>query len=886
MYFIFDTETTGLPARGGPLRGYFHPKLVNKYDNARLVSIAWIVLNSDLNELKRGSALILPNGFKVPEESTRIHGISHQHAVEHGKDIQSVFDELVDDLAKCKCIVAHNVWFDVNVFKSECYRSNNIECLALFDRCVKYCTMAKGKELLGLPKYPTLSLLYQELFGQSLCNAHNASYDTLHCCACFRALKHIPHRGPIVSSPASSLAQPKRTRKQEVSYTNEQLAIINSEPSNSMLVLACPGSGKTHSIIGRIVHLITKHGVSEESIILTTFTRDAARQMKNRLEDVLGRDTRIVVGTIDALSLKFLRDTNHDTEHLDIAEYTPCCAALFRTQLGRSFASRFKYLFVDEFQDINRNQFELIKALFDNNTIITAVGDDAQNIYSFRGSDVGYTLRFSTLFPKSKSFRLTANFRSTQCIVDVANTVINKEMVSSTRKRDRASSGGAPVAERATLNFFKTFDEECANLHYRICDYTRSKRVKLNEIAILCPQNHFLYRIEEYFAKVGIPTFFMDGSSGENHPLQNEKVCLSTIHKAKGLEWSVVFLVIATDNIYCVNDKQESEGRNLFYVGITRPKDKLHISYSPVNGCNKPTRFINKNTMQVLDASDLPIIQFSSSNQRNQRKEESTSTETKKTNHWSAAIGGLLEVFPPPEFVSTLNITTDYELFLRTVVMRMYGVKNNATPYPFLSARVALASITVDYEQFMVFKKYIDSNRHKLDIIAKFLGNIPQNKAAILKHIASPTHPVDSSEVGLLLGLLKRMHQASTTYSIPLPQVKVFGKHAPLIPKHFRDLISESYEICKDATLKTTDILHHLWHVTACSSILQGNRKRMLHIPIDHKDRLQQLKSAMKNLSNYVEELQVSQWFDYDHILQMEHDYYFKDRDVEPQASC
>jgi DNA polymerase III epsilon subunit-like protein len=879
MYFIFDTETTGLPARGGPLRGYFHPKLVSKYDNARLVSIAWIVLDFDLNELKRGSALICPNGFKVPEESTRIHGISHQHAVEHGKDIQSVLDELVDDLAKCKCIVAHNVWFDVNVFKSECYRYSNIECLALFDRCVKYCTMAKGKELLGLPKYPTLSLLYHELFGQSLCNAHDASYDTLHCCACFRALKHIPHRGSILPSPVSSPAQPKRTRKQEVSYTNEQRAIINAEPDHSMLVLACPGSGKTHSIIGRIVHLITKHGVSEESIILTTFTRDAARQMKNRLEDVLGRDTRIVVGTIDALSLKFLRDTNHATEHLDIAEYTPCCAALFRTQLGRDFASHFKYLFVDEFQDINRNQFELIKALFDNNTIITAVGDDAQNIYSFRGSDVGYTLRFSTLFPKSKSFRLTANFRSTQCIVDVANTVINKGMISSTRKRDRS-------AERATLNFYKTFDEECANLHYRISDYTRSKRVKLNEIAILCPQNHFLYRIEEYFTKLGIPTYFMDGSGSSGNSgnsdrqAQNEKVCLSTIHKAKGLEWSIVFLVVATDNVYCVNDKQESEGRNLFYVGITRPKDMLHISYSPVNGCNKPTRFINTNTLEVMDTSDLPRIQFSSHGRVKDTKVSTDSHPSSKqfNNSWPSAVGGnILEVFPAPQFVLALGIETEYELFLRTVIMRKFQEQNDhVDPFPYVSARVALASITVDYEQLMVYKKYVDGNKHKLEQLANLLHNIPHNKAPILKYIATPLQPVDSSDSGLLLGLLKRMHQASTTYNISLAHVKVHGKHAPLLPRHLREEIVESYDICKDTTIPTTDILHHLWNVTKCASILQGNRKRILHIPLEHDDRLQQIKHAiLTNLNAYIAKLQASQCFDYEHILQMEQDYYF-----------
>jgi DNA polymerase III epsilon subunit-like protein len=869
MYFIFDTETTGLPARGGPLRGYFHPKILSKYEEARLVSIAWIVLDANLVELERNSALICPDGFTIPEESTRIHGITHQHALQHGKDIQIVLEKLVDVLARCKCIVAHNVWFDVNVFKSECYRRDSIECLALFDRSIKYCTMAKGKELLGLSKQPTLAVLYEDLFGQPLCNAHDALYDTIHCCDCFRALKHIPQRGPGIVSKAVR----KRPRQNEVTFTNEQLAIVHAEPNHSMLVLACPGAGKTQSIIGRIRHLITKHGASEESIILTTFTRDAARQMKERLEDTLGRETRIVVGTIDAISLRFLRETNHATEHLEIGEYTPCCAALMRTELGRTFAARFKYLFVDEFQDINRNQFELIKALFDNGTIVTAVGDDAQNIYSFRGSDVGYTLRFSTLFPKSKSYRLTVNFRSTPSIVDVANTVINKQMV---------SSKPSEQPDRATLNFFKTFDEECANLHYRISDYTRSKRVKLNEIAVLCPQNHFLYRIEEFLAKVGIPTHYMDSVNDHlthQAPQSDGKLCLSTIHKAKGLEWAIVFLVVATDNVYCVNDKQEYEGRNLFYVGVTRPKDMLHISYSPVNGCNKPARFINSKTLQVLDTADLPRIQFSSHHASQTHQQQKPASSTKQTRQWPV---DLLSVFPIPEFVSALGIVTEYEQFLRTVVMRMYAEQNNAElknaeqhdAYP--AARIALGSITVDYEQLMIYKKYIQGNTQVLAQIAssQLLCAIPKNKTQILKLIALPERPVDSADVGLILGLLKRMHQASGSFNIPLACVKVVGKHAPLVPKHLRDEILESYQICKNPSNRTLEILLDLWHVTKCCSVIQGNRKRILHIPMDQDNRLQQIQNAMASLPKQVEQFQASKCFDYALQLEAEEQYF------------
>jgi len=872
MYFIFDTETSGLPARGGPIRGYFHPKLLTKYDSARLVSIAWIVLDAELQEIERGSALIRPNGFVVSEDSTRIHGITHQHAVDNGKDIIEILDALVDLLAKCKCIVAHNVWFDVNIFKSECYRINHIECLALFDRCTKYCTMLKGRELLNLSKIPTLALLYNELFGKSLCNAHDARYDTLHCCACFLALKHIPQRGP---KPKDATSTTTTTSRPKIVYTMEQQTIIQADPDVSMLVLACPGSGKTQSIVGRIIHLIEKHSVNEPSIILTTFTRDAARQMKQRLEGALGRETGIVIGTIDAISLKFLRDTNHSTEHLDVSEYTPCCAALLHTQVGREFASQFKYLFVDEFQDINRSQFDLIKAMFDNQTVITAVGDDAQNIYSFRGSDVGYTLRFSTLFPKSKSFKLTNNFRSNSAIVDVANTVIEKKMVSAKSKR---RYGEEPV----TLSFFKSFEDECKQLHYRISDYTRSKRVKLNEIAVLCPQNNFLYRVEEYLTKHGIPTFFMDGGNQSRTCDAADKLCLSTIHRAKGLEWSVVFLIVATDNVYCVNDKQEYEGRNLFYVGVTRPEDALHISYSPVNGCNKPTRFINKRTLNVLTTTtDIPRIRFASHESKHIYTTPPQAEDSQVPNCWKQWPDARLhEMVPMPEFASNLGIEEEYMMFIRLAMIRMLGEIKNAS-YPFLPAAIALGSISVDYEQYMVYKKYRVNIETHLGHITSFLDAIPKNKQTIIKMLASPC-PVDSGDIGLLLGLLKRMNQSSTSYNIPIDQVRVVGRHAPLIPRHIRDEISESFSICKDITHRTNDIMLPLWHVAKCYSIIRENRKRILHVEMDG-DRLQQVIAATTFLPEFVGQLATKPEHDLETLILTERAHYITPDVV---ASC
>ena len=834
MYFIFDTETSGLPARGGPIRGYHHPRCLTKYDSSRVVSIAWIVLDVEFKELDRGSVLIKPDSFYVSKESTRIHGITHEHAVRNGVGIRTVFDRLIDIIAKCKCIVAHNVWFDVNVFMSECYRYENNELIALIDRSSKFCTMAKGKELLGLSRIPSLANLYKELFGDALTNAHDAWFDTWHCCECFMALKHIPKNSPT---------PPKKRQRPEISYTSEQLDVIRESPSTSMLVLACPGSGKTQSIVGRIVHLIETQDVPEQTIILTTFTRDGARQMRQRLEAALGRESSITIGTIDALSLKMLRDTNHDTDDMDLADYTPCCAAFLKTKKGREFSSQFRHLFVDEFQDINRDQFNIIKARYDNDIVIAAVGDDAQKIYSFRGSDVGYTLRFSTYFPKSKCFKLTMNFRSTPQIVAVANSVIEKGMVSS------KSNGNA---DRASLTFFKNLHDECNHIRYMVSDYTRNKRKKLHDIAILCPQNHFLYCVEEHFAEHGIPTHYMNGDKEYTN-----KLCLSTIHKAKGLEWDVVFLIVAADNVYCMKESQEQEGRNLFYVGITRPKEQLHISYSPVNGCNKPTRFITADTHDLLMRKDIPIIQLSS---QRQQKESNVSTtirsasEDKMAHFNSWPTTDIYDHLPVPEFVHDMGIEDEYKVFVRLVLMRMLGetvLNNSEHKYTFIPASVALSTIYVDYEDYMVYKKYKSNIEENISDVHHLLDNLSKNKAHILKMIASPIS-VESSEVGLLLGLLKRINKSAKMFGIPIECVRIVGKHMPILPKPQREDILEAYYMYSDAQNNTIDILQELWQVSKCYHVMIENRKKMLHIAMDEA-RLHSVQKSMSCLEKHLD---------------------------------
>ena len=90
------------------------------------------------------------------------------------------------------------------------------------------------------------------------------------------------------------------------------------------------------------------------------------------------------------------------------------------------YASRFRYILVDEYQDTNFAQHQIVLQLSTVHHRVCVVGDDAQSIYSFRGANIDNILCFNQQYPDSKLFKLEQNYRSTQTIVEAANTLIDK----------------------------------------------------------------------------------------------------------------------------------------------------------------------------------------------------------------------------------------------------------------------------------------------------------------------------------------------------------------------------------------------------------------------------------------------------------------------------
>ncbi|GIL22938.1 MAG: DNA helicase [Bacteroidota bacterium] len=289
--------------------------------------------------------------------------------------------------------------------------------------------------------------------------------------------------------------------------------VLNTE--GPTMIIAGAGSGKTRVLTFRIAHLIQSKNVDPFNIMALTFTNKAAKEMRDRIEKMVGGDARnLWMGTFHSVFARILRAEAHhlgypnnftiyDTDDsksllrsiikemgLDETQYkansvynrissaknrliswqdylaNPIFAAddaanmrpeignIFKAYALRCFKSgamdfddllfntdklfkehlevlnkyqhRFHYLLVDEFQDTNLCQYYIIRKLASVRENICVVGDDAQSIYAFRGADITNILNFEKDYPEARIIKLEQNYRSTQTIVEAANSVIAK----------------------------------------------------------------------------------------------------------------------------------------------------------------------------------------------------------------------------------------------------------------------------------------------------------------------------------------------------------------------------------------------------------------------------------------------------------------------------
>jgi ATP-dependent DNA helicase RecQ len=224
-----------------------------------------------------------------------------------------------------------------------------------------------------------------------------------------------------------------------------QRRIVTEKRPQNRLVLAGPGSGKTRLIVHRVAFLVRVLRERPESILVVTFNRHAAMDIRRRLHKLIDTDSfKVAIHTYHGLALRLsgVSLANRDSDlQIDFNQMLVDATRLLKGEsvadwevqdtLRDRLLAGSRWLLVDEYQDINSPQYEFLSALAgrtlkdkEGKLNLLAVGDDDQNIYEFAGAQVEFIRRFENDYDTKIDY-LVENFRSTTNIIAVANALID-----------------------------------------------------------------------------------------------------------------------------------------------------------------------------------------------------------------------------------------------------------------------------------------------------------------------------------------------------------------------------------------------------------------------------------------------------------------------------
>ena len=366
----------------------------------------------------------------------------------------------------------------------------------------------------------------------------------------------------------------------------------------AQLVIAGAGSGKTRVLTYKIAYLIGEKGLKPWNILALTFTNKAAKEMKQRIETIVGSQARYInMGTFHSIFSHILRaEANHigfnsnftiydqtDSRslvktiikemNLDEKVYKPSAVAdrismaknhlmtalqyansnnavttdmqrrmpaikdiylrysdrcrqanamdfddllmniylLFANneEIRRKYAEKFEYVLVDEYQDTNFAQQAIVNQITKERQMVCVVGDDAQSIYSFRGANIDNILGFQKTYNNARLFKLERNYRSTQAIVNAANSLIRHNQ----RQIPKNVFSENEQGEKIKLKMAYSDKEEAMIVCSEISRLRRSDCCPYSDFAILYRTNSQSRSFEEYMRKQNIPYRIYGGLS-------------------------------------------------------------------------------------------------------------------------------------------------------------------------------------------------------------------------------------------------------------------------------------------------------------------------------------------------------------------------------------
>jgi DNA helicase-2/ATP-dependent DNA helicase PcrA len=203
------------------------------------------------------------------------------------------------------------------------------------------------------------------------------------------------------------------------------------------------------------------------------------------------------------------RDKLKQNKALDFDDLLMMTVRLFeqRPEVLERWQNRFRYILVDEYQDVNFAQYRFLRLVASKYNNLAVVGDDDQSIYQFRGADVGLILQFEKDYPDAKVIKLEQNYRSTRTILDAAHGVVSKNRTRAPKRLWTENAEGVPIRRREADNE----QEEAVFIVETIRAEVRSGRRRFGDFAILYRTNAQSRAFEQVFANYATPYRIVGG---------------------------------------------------------------------------------------------------------------------------------------------------------------------------------------------------------------------------------------------------------------------------------------------------------------------------------------------------------------------------------------
>jgi hypothetical protein len=625
-----------------------------------------------------------------------------------------------------------------------------------------------------------------------------------------------------------------------VDLNEEQYKVVTSLVNENQRILASAGSGKTTTITSRIAYLVEQYRINPSRILLVSFSRAAATEMIRRVHHLIG-PVNLYAGTFHGLSAQILQNMAPEmlNDNPFIDELPHRLYKWLETDRGKKWVKRFRCIIVDEFQDINDIQWKLLMQFYHERTTMTIVGDDAQNIYTWRGSSVDFILNFHNYINNVRDYQLCINYRSKETIVTIANAIMRYIPTLPFKEKMIAHMKGGRKPE--VHYFYRAADEY---------DWVVNSLDKLRKqfphftFAVLSRYNSDLYKVEERFHLKNIPYELITHPNPYSEKMHGAKISLTTIHASKGLEWDVIFFMNLHDDIFPARKGVSDiiSERRLFYVGITRAKQGLYMTYSRqekvlsrfVREIPRPfLKFHNvasfklstaDNGLTIMSVEDM-ICGLDGADWNTLREQDNVPLLIEAKTIPLFLFG---QLFTVPQWVRAFDVYNTWLEMIKCIMMRELAIHQNTceqlcTP----QITEALLTLRIYKEDLPFWQLYESEIEHLIHTHLKHTHNMPPIEyyeletyvRTKMKHIEWSVH--DIAHAVIILSKIRGQLRPLRFNGFDIHEFTV-GWTRNSVPTEMRADVLASWHRFINPTYKTHDILGDVWKIACIPSIIEG----------------------------------------------------------------